>query len=97
MKVYIVNTYILCDCNFPLFFSFFFFRPLAVKRRFKDSIVDGDSKLAKKARKLAEAGAAQRNSMMNFVKTGQSTVNRQPTAKALSKSSILLTSSPLVL
>ena len=48
---------------------------------------DTDKKFAKKARKLGEAGAAQRNAMLPFVKTGAG-VPRE-SASAISSKDIL--------
>eukprot|EP01036_Dinobryon_divergens_P045479 gene45479-60764_t len=49
----------------------------------EDDEMDGESKAVKKARKLNKAqasGAVQKNTMFNFVKTGQSSVQQLSTA-----------------
>ena len=65
------------------------------KRRMKEAAEEGDSKGAKRARKLAEASAAfgqapGQRSMNSFVRTGQSTVQRVSAAKDPSKQTNLL-------
>jgi hypothetical protein len=64
MKVTSVHSYYIVNYKFPFF---------SAKRRLKEAGDDGDAKMAKKARKLAEIGSgSQQNSMLNFVRTGQS-------------------------
>lgn len=45
---------------------------------------DADSKLAKKARRLAEAAGSQKNSILSFVKPGTSTIQQVEKSKAMS-------------
>ena len=45
------------------------------KRTMKEAGLDGDKKLAKNARKLAEAGAKQQGQMRNFARAGVSEAN----------------------
>ena len=53
------------------------------KRKLKAAAEEGDSKNAKRARRLAEdtSAAAGQRSMHSFVKTGQSTLQRSSAAK----------------
>ena len=53
------------------------------KRKMREAGVDGDKKLAKNARKLAEAGAKQQGQMRNFARAGVSEANKKTAAAAM--------------
>lgn len=55
------------------------------KRTMKEAGLDGDKKLAKNARKLAEAGAKQQGQMRNFARAGVSEANKKTAAAAIMK------------
>ena len=54
------------------------------KKRLKEISEDADSKLAKKARRLADAVGSQKNSILNFVRPGTSTIQHVEKSKAMS-------------
>jgi hypothetical protein len=56
----------------------------------KESTEDADNKLAKKAKKIAEAGLNQKNSILSFVKPAASVSQGIRTSKNVASKKILL-------
>lgn len=60
--------------------------PRAAKKRLKEAARDGDNRLSKKARKLAESSQGPKNSILRHMQaTGPGAANRAPAAKKESK------------